>query len=267
MAASVTLVGEAFADARYELLGAFGGFSKYEALGRMAWLWRYCTQHSTYIVPAEVVAIYFAEPNWVVRAGLAEETNKGFRIRGTRGRIEWLAQRRKSAKKGGASTRAKWQATREAIRRAAGPPLAPQNGGPNEGPSVSVSVSAKEREREAEEASPPQPDFETAEGTRPGTQPDPSPKASPRKRRQPAHPIPPDWVPSGDHAALAREQGVDLAREAAKFRDHHTAKASQFVQWGAAFSNWLRRAAEYRGNGRDHTATPATGDDEDQVLA
>ena len=37
-----------------------------------------------------------------------------------------------------------------------------------------------------------------------------------------------------------------MAREAAKFVDHHTAKGSKFKIWGSAFNTWLRNASEWQ---------------------
>lgn len=114
MAASVRIEDEAFADARIEMLGTLAGFNRYEALGRMAHLWRVCTLRETYTLdPVWIDACLGPKGHeHLVAAGLGERVDGGIRIRGTSGRIEWLGQRRQAARKGGAATKS---------RKAAGP--------------------------------------------------------------------------------------------------------------------------------------------------
>lgn len=114
MAASVRIEDEAFADARYDVLAGLLDTSKYDALGRMAYVWRWCTQRRTYVVPSSLLEVYFDDPSDLIRADLAEEVDGGYRIKGTRGRIEWLSNLRKSSKKGGVANRAKWLSKRKA---------------------------------------------------------------------------------------------------------------------------------------------------------
>lgn len=52
--------------------------------------------------------------------------------------------------------------------------------------------------------------------------------------------VPEDWSPDLDHVRIARETGVDLALELAKFRDHEFARARTDAD--ATFRNWLRNA-------------------------
>jgi hypothetical protein len=58
------------------------------------------------------------------------------------------------------------------------------------------------------------------------------------KRR--ATTIPRDWKPSPAHGVLAVEQNVSLVVEAQKFRDSAIAKGRTYIDWDAAFRNWLR---------------------------
>ncbi len=69
---------------------------------------------------------------------------------------------------------------------------------------------------------------------------------------------PPSWEPTDRHRELAQQQGVDLIREHAKFRDHHDARRSRFVDWDAALRTWLRNAGEYAA--RAGPKRPTTGD-------
>jgi hypothetical protein len=61
--------------------------------------------------------------------------------------------------------------------------------------------------------------------------------------------LPADWAPRSDELALARQLQVDPTRESEAFRDHHTARGSRFVDWNAAFRNWLRNAVKFSRNG------------------
>lgn len=88
------------------------------------------------------------------------------------------------------------------------------------------------------------------------------PAGKPAKR---ATQLPQDFEPNEHHQSLAAGTGVDLNRELAKFRDHHTAKGTTFKDWNAAFNNWLRKAAEYGGNVRP-LQRPATDDQGRTVL-
>jgi hypothetical protein len=73
-----------------------------------------------------------------------------------------------------------------------------------------------------------------------------------KKRAKPKkHPIPDDWTPQESHADKAQAERVDLNREAERFRHHHAAKGSTYVDWDRAFHTWLMRAHDF-GN---HTTT------------
>lgn len=72
---------------------------------------------------------------------------------------------------------------------------------------------------------------------------DPPPKSA---RKKPAHARPSDWKPSDAHRAKGRELGVDVDAEAQRFRDHHDARGSVFVDWDAAFRTWLGNEAKWR---------------------
>lgn len=64
--------------------------------------------------------------------------------------------------------------------------------------------------------------------------------ATPSKPRKRGTQIPQDWAPNEKHAAIADAEGVDLGREAIRFRDHFTANGKTHIDWDAAFRNWLR---------------------------
>ena len=77
------------------------------------------------------------------------------------------------------------------------------------------------------------------------SRPDPTrtPKGVPRDRAD--APIPSDWQPTPEHGERASSSGLDLDREAAKFRAHADEKGRRAKNWNAAFTRWLINAAEY----------------------
>lgn len=95
-------------------------------------------------------------------------------------------------------------------------------------------------------------EFEWLAGTVWATAPQPTTAIASAPKRKPGRPrreettLPDGWAPTAQHQALATELGVDMAREAAKFVDHHTAKGSKFKIWGSAFNTWLRNASEWQ---------------------
>jgi hypothetical protein len=103
MGAPVRLEDAAFGDARIETLGQIAGYNRYEALGRMAHLWRWCTDRATYVV-SEAVVRGCLGPQGVealLESDLGERVEGGIRVRGTVGRVEWLDVKRKAGKAGG----------------------------------------------------------------------------------------------------------------------------------------------------------------------
>lgn len=92
MAAPVRVEAEAFSDPRIQLLAELAGWSRYEALGRMAHLWSACTERQLYVVPEPVIRGTLG-PNGIqllLESDLGERVGGGIRVRGTDGRIEWL---------------------------------------------------------------------------------------------------------------------------------------------------------------------------------
>ena len=68
------------------------------------------------------------------------------------------------------------------------------------------------------------------------------------KRRKPETAIPDGWGPSAEHLTLGRSLGFDEARvkrEGEKFADGARAKDRRYVDWHAAFANWLRNEQKY----------------------
>lgn len=71
----------------------------------------------------------------------------------------------------------------------------------------------------------------------------PSARAS---RRSPQRPLPSDWHPKDSHRAKADELGVDMDREAEKFRLRSESTDARYADWDKAFTNWLIKADEFR---------------------
>ena len=72
-----------------------------------------------------------------------------------------------------------------------------------------------------------------------------------KKKSKIGYPL--DFTVSETMINLAREKGwPDPNSEIEAFKDHHVAKDSRFLDWGAAFRTWLRNAKKFsRGNDRN----------------
>lgn len=61
----------------------------------------------------------------------------------------------------------------------------------------------------------------------------------------------PDLFPvTDDMKAFAAENapGIDVHRETGKFLDHHRARGNTFIDWLAAWRNWIHKATEFGGH-------------------
>jgi hypothetical protein len=109
MGASVRIEAAAFSDTRFKVLARLRGFQDADlALLKCARIWAYQTEmytpeHPTYVVPTEVIEAELGPGagDDLVTARLAEREPTGFRIKGSKGRIEWLWSKRNNGKKGG----------------------------------------------------------------------------------------------------------------------------------------------------------------------
>lgn len=104
MAASVRIDDGAFMDPRVKRLGRLLGTSVFDALGRLAFVWRYCTERQLYAVGDVTLADLTDCEDFgahLIAAELGERAGDLVRIRGLEGRIEWLGERRAAARKGG----------------------------------------------------------------------------------------------------------------------------------------------------------------------
>lgn len=101
---SVRIEDDAFGDLRFDVLAAEAGLADADhARGKMVRLWRQCTAENVHTLPEAVVISVLGERgvSALIVARLGEKTSHGVRIKGTKGRIEWLATLRKNGAKGG----------------------------------------------------------------------------------------------------------------------------------------------------------------------
>jgi hypothetical protein len=57
--------------------------------------------------------------------------------------------------------------------------------------------------------------------------------------------LPEPWSPRAEERAKAVEDKLDCDAEADAFRDHHRARGNKFIDWDAAFRQWLRNAKKF----------------------
>lgn len=179
MAASVRVDDEAFSDGRIDLLGELAGYNRFEALGRLAHLWRTCTDRETHVLSETMVIAYLGPkgPAALLGAELGERVDGGIRIRGTEGRIEWIGELRGARQRAG-------QARANGARRGPDGRLLPSTPPAHAGPAASTPPAGGQRapakssalapalvpdqipegegEREREVETPPRPPAETA---------------------------------------------------------------------------------------------------------
>ena len=213
MAASVRIEDEAFSDVRYDLLATLCQLADADhARGKMAKLWRQCTAQSAYVLSESLVCAILGGAGAVslIESGLGERVEAGIRIRGTRGRIEWLKKLRNNAKKGGRAKAAKRQTQGKQEAAKSVPPAFPPAPAP---------APVKEDQR----------------------------SASPPAAR--SYSCPDDWQPDGGSAtaaaiAKAAARGVDPIAEVEAMRDWSRGAGTKGrkADWNAAYRNWLRNA-------------------------
>ena len=222
---AVRVEDEAFSDIRYDVLASACQLADADhARGKMLNLWRQCTAQHRHVLPRSMIVAVLGlnGPVGIVEAGLGEEHPEGIRIRGTEGRIEWLAKLRDNASKGGAAKAAK----RLPIGSPEGSPLATQT--PANTPAKALPPPC-----------PPTPTLTTTLKLVPS---EPAPEAGTKSRRAPEHTLPADWSTDAAHASLAQERGVDLRLEVERFRAHAEANDRRARNWAAAFRQWLLKA-------------------------
>jgi len=94
----------ALSDARFSTLGRLLGTNRHEALGRMVLVWNECQERETYLLSGMILDGIFERDNageLLAKAELVRPQGDSYYICGTKGRIEWLSERRKDGRKGG----------------------------------------------------------------------------------------------------------------------------------------------------------------------
>lgn len=102
--ARINIDAQALIDPRFKGLGKLLGGNHFMALGYMVHIWHYCTERQTYVIERDMVELITDREDFadlLIKAGLAEDSEGGIRIKGLEGRIEWLSSLRENGKKGG----------------------------------------------------------------------------------------------------------------------------------------------------------------------
>jgi DNA-binding transcriptional regulator GbsR (MarR family) len=58
--------------------------------------------------------------------------------------------------------------------------------------------------------------------------------------------LPDEFKPNEHHRDIAMNENVNLDNEFVKFRDYCLANGKKYIDWNAAFNNWLRNAGGYK---------------------
>ena len=229
-------------DWRFECLAAELGVELETVVGRMAKLWSHATDREVYAVPEGAIRAFLKSTKAVdalVVSDLGERMDGGMvRLRGSK-RFDDLwkkrTQRRESAKLGG-EIRA--EANRDVVGRfvSGTTNLQPQpqphasrqpaDSQPQSSLSVSVSVSGSDSSSDSN--------------------PERGEQARKPKRSKPQTRLSDDWKPTAQAIAKAVASGLDVNREAEKFRNNAAQNDRKCANWDAAFSNWLLKAEEFR---------------------
>ncbi|NUF48633.1 hypothetical protein [Gilliamella sp. ESL0250] len=64
----------------------------------------------------------------------------------------------------------------------------------------------------------------------------------PKRARQ----LPDGFKPNSHHRYIAQNENIDLDNEFVKFNDYCLASGKKYIDWDAAFNNWLRNAGKYQ---------------------
>ncbi|OTP93224.1 hypothetical protein [Gilliamella apicola] len=70
--------------------------------------------------------------------------------------------------------------------------------------------------------------------------------ASKPQTQKRARQIPDDFEPTNHHRDIAISQNINLDNEFVKFRDYCLANGKKYIDWDAAFNNWLRNSGKYQ---------------------
>jgi hypothetical protein len=248
MSASVRIEDEAFSDRRYDLLARELGLPDADcARGKMAAIWRQCTQQQVHVLDAEIVRVILGNNgvDALVKSRLGEVVSNGVRICGTRGRIEWLAKLRNNGRKGGRP------------RKPNGNHLVlhsetrsePEPNPPAPAPAPVTSQIERESESPGEREAP----ALAVAPLRLSPAPERAERSTRSRRRSPETELDPAWQPEASKSVDTR--GLDLVKELAKFKGWAVARGRKYVNWQAAWENWLRRSVDFQPTNQPSRAT------------
>jgi hypothetical protein len=92
-------------DPRYKILARELGVDRWSALGRMCVVWNICQERETYVLELGIVNSLFDDApclsEALVKSGLGKKHRYGVYISGSRGRVEWLANKRLTGRTNG----------------------------------------------------------------------------------------------------------------------------------------------------------------------
>lgn len=80
-----------------------------------------------------------------------------------------------------------------------------------------------------------------------------------RRQATKAAGLPQDWKPSTEAVELAKQLGLDVKQETAKFADRMRSGERKSADWQAEFRNWLRRGAEFQERNGTKPKSPKPG--------
>lgn len=104
MATNVTIKAKAWTDPRFDLLAELAGYSRNEALIRMAQLWGQCTDDETHVLSEAAIRgrLGARGVDNIIEADLGERVEGGIRIKGTGAdTTDWLGNKRRAGSAGG----------------------------------------------------------------------------------------------------------------------------------------------------------------------
>lgn len=78
-------------------------------------------------------------------------------------------------------------------------------------------------------------------------------EAKPQRQKRTCQ-IPDDFEPTTNHQDIAINENVNLDNEFVKFKDYCLANGKKYIDWNAAFNNWLRNAGKYQWANRNNKA-------------
>ncbi len=103
--ARVNMEQSVFSDPRYRVLARELGVDVWSAIGRMTMVWNHCQETCSHVLREEIVNHLFEDAPQLSEALLKSELGKkhrhGIYISGSRGRIEWLENKRRAGRKNG----------------------------------------------------------------------------------------------------------------------------------------------------------------------